>query len=100
MEFNKNKLINKTIDIYANTWSHLVDTENFIDSKYLKKVDKYIFKNLTKKFKEIEIFDLLHKESIGYNIGLIGKLRIALSGLRPVYDNEREKQNKTVKTKK
>ena len=91
MEFNKNKLINKTIDKYAETWSHLLNTGDFIDQKYLKKIDSYIYKNMTKKFKEIEIFDLLYKEECGFNIGIFGKLRIWFSGLRPIYESERKK---------
>lgn len=98
MEFNKNKLINKTIDKYAETWSHLLNTGEFIDEKYLKKLDNYIYKNMTKKFKEIEIYQLLWLESKGYDIGILGKLRIWFSGLRPIYESE-NKQVKSVKTK-
>ena len=100
MEFNKNKLINKTIDKYAETWSHLLNTGDFIKEKYLNKIDGYIYKNMTQKFKEIEIFDLLHKEEIGYSIGIFAKLRIWFSGLRPVYERERNKQGKAVKRKR
>ena len=53
---------------------------------------------MTKKFKEIEIYQLLWLESKGYDIGIFGKLRIWLSGLRPIYESE-HKQVKPVKTK-
>ncbi|MGN0748176.1 MAG: hypothetical protein ACI4L1_00625 [Christensenellales bacterium] len=93
MEFKKNELINRTIDEYATTWSHTLDTGDFIDAKFLKKIDKYIYNNLKKKFKEIEIYNLLYLQEQGYKLGLFQKLKISFSGLKPLYVSEQEHIN-------
>lgn len=90
MEFNKNKLINQTIDEYATTWSHTLDTEDYIDKKFLQKIDKYIYKNMKKKFYEIEIYHLLYLQEKGIKLGLFEKLKIAFSGLKPLYLTEQK----------
>ena len=94
MEFNKNKLINDTIDAYATTWSHTLDTEDYIDKKFLQKIDKYIYKNLKKKFAEIEVFHLLYLQDKGIKLSWFQKLKISFSGLKPLYLAEKEKQRK------
>ena len=92
MDFCKNKLINETIDEYVCTFSHTLDTGEFIDEKFLRKIDKYIFKNLKIKFKEIEIFNLLFLQEKGYKLGVFQKLKIWLSGLKPIYLHEKKEQ--------
>lgn len=94
MNFNKNKLINKVLDNYIKTWQYTLDSADFIDPSYLKKIDKYIYKNLMIKFKEIEIYDLLHLKDQGVELGLFDKLRIWFSGLEPIYRAEQEKLKK------
>ena len=85
MEFYKNELINVTIDKFSETWSHTLDTGDFVPPKYLKKLDKYIYQNLKKKFKEIEIYHLLYLQENGYKLSLFQKLKISMSGLKPLY---------------
>ena len=53
INFNKNKLINETLDKYYDTFSHTLDTTDFVPEKYNKKICKYIFKNMKKAFRKI-----------------------------------------------
>lgn len=53
INYNKNKLINKTLDKYYDTFSHTLDTTDFVPEKYNKKICKYIFKNMKKAFRKI-----------------------------------------------
>lgn len=92
MQFNKNELINNCIDEYAKTFSHTLNTGDFISPKYLKKIDKYIFKNLKKKFNEIEIYDLLYLQEHGLKLSLFQKLKIAFSKLKYLYISEQKEQ--------
>lgn len=89
MDFKKNELINKTLDEFSATWSHTLDTEDFIDKKFLKKIDKYIYANLKKKFKEIEIYNLLYLQEKGFELGIFQKLKIYFSGLKPLYEADK-----------
>ncbi len=93
MEFKKNELINETLDKHFETWSHTLDTADFVPTKYLDKIDKIIFNNLKKKLKELEIYNLLYLQEKGYKLGLFQKLRILLSGLKPLYENEEQHIN-------
>ena len=54
INYNKNKLINKTLDEYYATFSHMLDTYDYVPEKYNAKIGKYIFKNMKKSFKLIE----------------------------------------------
>lgn len=94
MQFNKNKLINQTIDEYMLTWSHTLDTADYVDSKYLKKIDKYIYDDFKKKLKEVEIYNLLYLQQNGFKIGLFKKIKIMMSGLKPLYINELKAEQK------
>lgn len=110
MNFNKNKYINETIDTYLTTWSHLLNSEEFVDPKFLHKMDKYIYKNLTKKFKEIEIYYLLSLKDSGVRLGLFDKLKVWFSGVEPIYrveqkelkrlECEKQKKKKELQNKK
>ena len=100
MEFNKNALINQTISEYAQTWSCTLDTADFINEKYLKKIDKYIYNNLKKKFKEIEVYNLLFLQEKGYKLSIFDKLKINFSGLKPLYLWEKKEFQKQEKAKK
>jgi len=99
MEFNKNELINKTLDEFANTWAHTLDTEDFINPKSLKRIDKYIDKNLKSKFSEIDIYHYLYLQDKGVKLGLFQKLKISFSGLKPLYLAEKEEVKKREKLK-
>lgn len=54
INFNKNKLINETLDKYYDTFSHTLDTNDFVPEKFNKKISKYIFKNMKKAFRRID----------------------------------------------
>ena len=53
LNYNKNKLINRTLDEYYATFSHMLDTSDYVPEKYNEKIGKYIFKNMKKSFKLI-----------------------------------------------
>ena len=93
MIFKKNEYINETLDRHFETWSHTLDTADFVPKKYLKKIDKLIFNNLKQKLKECEIFNLLYLQDQGYKLGLLQKLKIWLSGLKPLYVSENKLYN-------
>ncbi len=94
MNFNKNKLINNALDKFYETYSHTLDTADYVPDKYNAKIHKYIFKNMKSKFKEIEVYNLLYLEEKGFKLSLFDKLKIALSGLRPLYNAEKKKSDK------
>ena len=54
INYNKNKLINQTLDKYYETFSHMLDTCDYVPEKYNVKIGKYIFKNMKKSFKLID----------------------------------------------
>ena len=54
INYNKNKLINKTLDKYYETFSHMLDTVDYVPEKYNNKIGKYIFKNMKRHFKLID----------------------------------------------
>ena len=43
INFNKNKLINKTLDKYYETFSHTLDTADYVPEKFNNKIHKYIY---------------------------------------------------------
>lgn len=54
INYNKNKLINKTLDKFYETFSHTLDTADYVPEKYTNKIHKYIFKNMKKSFRKID----------------------------------------------
>lgn len=53
INYNKNDLINTTLDKYYETFAHTLDTEDYVPEKYNNKICRYIFKNLKKSFRKI-----------------------------------------------
>ena len=90
MDFNKNKLMEAVISKYMDTWAKLIDTDEFVKDKYLKRIDVLIYANLRKKLKEINIYELLYLESKGIKLNILKRLRILFSGLRSVYEMEQK----------
>ena len=54
INYNKNKLINKTLTVFYNTFALTLDTEDFVPERFNKKICKYIFKNMKKAFRKID----------------------------------------------
>ena len=54
INYNKNELINTTLDKYYETFSHMLDTSDYVPEIFNDKIGKYIFKNLKKTFKLID----------------------------------------------
>ena len=61
MNFHKNELINSVLDNYYETFSHTLDTAEFVPEKYNQKINKYIFKNMKKAFKKIDREDRIYQ---------------------------------------
>ena len=85
MEYYKNDLIDSLLDRTFQTWEHTLDTEDFVQKKFSNKIDSYIFNNLKKQFKEINIFYLLKLKYRGIKLSLFDNLRVFFSGLEPKY---------------
>ena len=63
LNYNKNKLINTALDKYYETFSHTLDTADFVPDKFNDKINKYIFKNMKKAFKKIDKEDKIYQKS-------------------------------------
>lgn len=57
LNYNKNKLINECLTKYYETFSHTLDTADFVPEKYNDKINAYIFKNMKRAFKRIDKAD-------------------------------------------
>ena len=57
IKYNKNKLINECLIKYYETFSHTLDTADFVPEKYNDKILRYIFKNMKKAFKRLDKAD-------------------------------------------
>ena len=93
MDFKKNELINETLTKFYESFQYTLDTGDYVPEQFNKKICKHIFKNLKLKFKEIEIYNLLHLQEQGFQIGIFGKLRIYFSGLKPLYLAEKQRSS-------
>lgn len=78
INYNKNKLINQTLDKYYETFSHMLDTCDYVPEKYNNKIGKYIFKNMRKSFKLIDKDDRKYQKEFK----------------KKVKEKEKEKNNK------
>ena len=95
MEFEKNKLIKKTLREHYALFIETKDTGSFVPEKINKKIINFIYKNMNSKFKQIHIYYLLDLEKRGLKLGIFSKIRVWWSGLRPVFELElREKEAK------
>lgn len=68
INFNKNELINETLDKYYDTFAHTLDTSDFVPEKYNKKISKYIFKNMKKAFRRIDREDRKFQRKFRKNV--------------------------------
>ena len=68
INFNKNKLINETLDKYYDTFSHTMDTADYVPERFNKKICKYIFKNMKKAFRRIDKQDRKYQRMFRKNL--------------------------------
>ncbi|MCM1295576.1 MAG: hypothetical protein NC311_08535 [Muribaculaceae bacterium] len=54
MNYNKNKLINECLTRYYETFSHTLDTADYVPNKFNMKILDYIYRNMKKTFKRID----------------------------------------------
>lgn len=54
LNYNKNKLINKCLVKYYETFAHTLDTADYVPAKYNDKILKYIFKNMKRQFRKVD----------------------------------------------
>lgn len=64
INFNKNKLINKVLENYYQTFSMTLDTADYVPEKYNDKIIKYIFKNMKKVFRKIDWEDFKYQRKL------------------------------------
>ncbi len=64
LNYNKNKLINECLDKYYETFSHTLDTADFVPDKFNDKILNYIFKNLKKSFKVLDKEDRIFQRKV------------------------------------
>jgi hypothetical protein len=100
LDFYENNLVKETLNEYYDTFSRTLDTAEYVPEKFNAKISKYIYKKMQQKFCEIEIYTLLHLEENGYKLGLFQKLKIAFSGLRPLYNAQKQKSEMKLSRKK
>ncbi|MDE7301476.1 MAG: hypothetical protein K2N47_04830, partial [Clostridia bacterium] len=54
MNYHKNDLIDECLVRYYTTFSHTLDTADYVPDKYNAKILKYIFKNMKRSFRKID----------------------------------------------
>lgn len=70
INFNKNKLINRTLDKYYETFSHTLDTADYVPEKFNRKIHKYIYKNMKKAFRKIDNEDYKYQKDLKQKLKL------------------------------
>ena len=70
INYHKNKLINKTLDKYYETFSHTLDTSDFVPEKFNERIVRYIYKNLKKSFNQIDKEDRKYQKAFKSKIKL------------------------------
>ena len=70
INFNKNKLINQALDKYYETFSHTLDTSDFVPEKFNIKILKYIYKNMKKTFRQIDKEDKKYQKELKQKLKL------------------------------
>lgn len=84
INYNKNKLINETLDKYYDSFSHTLDTADYVPEKFNKKICKYIFKNMKKAFKKIDKEDRKYQRKFKKNLSLKEKKKLKVEkALKP-----------------
>ncbi len=60
MNYHKNEMISECLSQYYALFSQTLDTADFVPEKYNKKVLKYIFKNMKRRFRHIDGLHFWH----------------------------------------
>lgn len=63
LNYHKNKLINQALDEYYDTFSHTLDTADFVPEKYNNKINRYIFKNMKRAFRKLNREDRVYQRN-------------------------------------
>ncbi len=63
INYHKNKLINKCLCEYYETFSRTLDTADYVPETYNDKILAYIFKNMKKQFKKIDREDKRYQKA-------------------------------------
>jgi outer membrane protein assembly factor BamE (lipoprotein component of BamABCDE complex) len=85
MNYNKNQLINECLCKYYETFSHTLDTADFVPEKFNDKILDYIFKNMRRAFKKID------KENKVYLKGLEKKQSVKVKQIKAKAAAEKKK---------
>ena len=64
INYNKNKLINKCLVTYYQTFALTLDTADYVPEKYNKKILRYIFKNMKRQFRKIDREDRQYQREL------------------------------------
>ena len=70
INYNKNKLINITLDKYYETFSHTLDTADYVPDNFNNKIYKYIYQNMKKAFYKINKEDNIYQRKLQQKIKL------------------------------
>lgn len=93
IDFNKNKLINSVLQEYYTTFSLTLDTCDFVPEKYNKKIHKFIFQNMKKKFREVNVEDRKYRRFIKKQSADIKKEKKAMDKKNKDNDCNSKKQS-------
>lgn len=74
INYHKNDLINKTMDKYYETFSHMLDTQDFVPEKFNIKIGKYIFKNMKRTFRKIDKEDRIFQREFNKKCKMKAKM--------------------------
>ena len=85
INYNKNKLINKTLDKFYETFSHTLDTADFVPEQFNIKIGKYIFKNMKKAFRQIDKEDRQYQRE--FKKKLKAKIKLKKQNIGKVSEN-------------
>lgn len=64
LNYNKNKLINKCLATYYETFRITLDTADYVPEKYNNKILKYIFKNMMRQFRKLDKEDRRYQRKV------------------------------------
>jgi len=99
MEFLKNDYIDKINERTYQSFAVMLDTDQFVESKYNKKIAKSIYKNMRQKYGKINAYYLLELEDMGLKLNIFQRLYIAFSNVRPIYEVEKAERQKQEREK-